>query len=403
MNRLRPTLAALGLLLTVACGDTESTVPVERTAVRDSAGIRIVDNDPTGLVPITVGGTPLLEIGSLDGGADELYQVTALVRGPDGRWFVANSGTNQVLIFDADGAPVGSFGGEGEGPGEFTSMSTLFMLGPDSLLAWDFRQRRASVFDLDGTLGRTFTPQPVEGQSSGSPVGVLSSGVLLAAGASTFGGNGEMQDGTLMRPLSTPSIVDAEGVPVATLDPIRGQEMWLNMGVDFVSVMEVPFAKTSNTREVGGRALLSESEVTRFDVFDATGSLVESWRIGIEPPDVTDADWNAAVDAIVGRYPDAAAASDARETYDAMTRPARHPAWESLHSGADGLLWVQEFDPPGGEEFNRWWRLDATGALVDRVDLPVGFVPRWSDATTVAGIVRDEFDVEYMRVYRIGG
>ena len=63
-----------------------------------------------------------LVIGSvLDGDPAYLFEsVRALARDAEGRIYVADSGSRTVRVFDDGGTHVYSFGGRGEGPGEFT-------------------------------------------------------------------------------------------------------------------------------------------------------------------------------------------------------------------------------------------------------------------------------------------
>ena len=43
----------------------------------------------------------------------------------DGRIVVANGGSDELRIFDRSGTHVGTWGGQGEGPGEFTALGPV--------------------------------------------------------------------------------------------------------------------------------------------------------------------------------------------------------------------------------------------------------------------------------------
>ena len=56
----------------------------------------------------------------LEGDPAYLFEsVRALARDAEGRIYVADSGSRTVRVFDDGGTHVYSFGGRGEGPGEF--------------------------------------------------------------------------------------------------------------------------------------------------------------------------------------------------------------------------------------------------------------------------------------------
>lgn len=72
----------------------------------------------------------------------------------DGFW-IANGGSNEIRFFSSDGTFRFALGGPGEGPGEFRSLSHIFLLEPDSLLAFD-DSGRVTVFGPEGKVVRTF-------------------------------------------------------------------------------------------------------------------------------------------------------------------------------------------------------------------------------------------------------
>ena len=72
-------------------------------------------------------------------------------RGPDGRYYVPDTGDNRIVVFDGDGEYVFSFGREGEGPGEFRSLQGVEIVN-DRIITFDTRLSRSAVFSTDGTL-----------------------------------------------------------------------------------------------------------------------------------------------------------------------------------------------------------------------------------------------------------
>ena len=135
-------LAALGMY---AC-QTQTPRGTEYS-VRDSAGVRIVENGSpvTGTTEWQVGDSPVVQIGSLEEEAEyQLHEVSDALRLSDGRIVVASEGTNDLRFYSSHGAFLRSVGGTGEGPGEFRGLVALERLPADSLLAYDQRLRRVS-------------------------------------------------------------------------------------------------------------------------------------------------------------------------------------------------------------------------------------------------------------------
>lgn len=89
-----------------------------------------------------------LRIGSVEGGGpDGFSEVFGLVAVDGGGFAVLDEQTQEIRVFDGDGAHVATHGGRGEGPGELQQANGL-MTGPEGLLwAPDSRNGRMSVFD----------------------------------------------------------------------------------------------------------------------------------------------------------------------------------------------------------------------------------------------------------------
>lgn len=108
------------------------SVPLEE---RDADAVRLVDD---------------LVLGGDDTDMEALfYRPVDIVAAANGRMFVADSGDRRVLMFAADGTYLGSFGREGQGPGEFSSIVSMAIAG-DRIVIKDNRNNRLSVWTVDG-------------------------------------------------------------------------------------------------------------------------------------------------------------------------------------------------------------------------------------------------------------
>jgi hypothetical protein len=80
----------------------------------------------------------------------ELFQVVGGRFLADGSLAVANSGTQEILIFGSNGRLIRRFGRSGEGPGEFQTITSLDLDDAGNLVAYDARLARLSTWTREG-------------------------------------------------------------------------------------------------------------------------------------------------------------------------------------------------------------------------------------------------------------
>lgn len=139
---------ACSVVLSAACGPADEAVRLEA-------------------LPVLTLAEPSLEIGVLEGDDELVFAaIESVVRLPDGRIAVSDAGATRISIFDAQGAFVRSWGSQGDGPGEFRSLSRIYPLGADSLMAAERFSGRLTVFDLQGGMGRLQPGAEISGDSA---------------------------------------------------------------------------------------------------------------------------------------------------------------------------------------------------------------------------------------------
>ncbi|MGD9696049.1 MAG: NHL repeat-containing protein [Thermoleophilia bacterium] len=146
--------------------------------VVDGRGLLVVadgGNDRLGL--FTLGGQPAGETvvsfpADADGYTQTLSPTGDIAAGGDGRLYLAAS--YGVAIVDPSGAIVGAFGGDGTGPGAFSSVSGVAVAG-DTLYATDARLSRVQQFTAAGAF-----VAPVGGAPGGQPGQFTSPGAVAA-------------------------------------------------------------------------------------------------------------------------------------------------------------------------------------------------------------------------------
>ena len=82
----------------------------------------------------------------LDGGETPFFRVAGAQFLPDGSVAVADAGNARVAVFAVSGELLRSLGREGEGPGEFRSLSHLFVF-EDTIVAYDQVNLRFTLWD----------------------------------------------------------------------------------------------------------------------------------------------------------------------------------------------------------------------------------------------------------------
>jgi hypothetical protein len=384
---------ALCLVPLAACADA-----VPRAAaptVRDSAGIRIVENTGPAWQPgqeWSLSAEPVLDIGSGDSEEDQLFGVRAAYRLGDGRIVIANGGTNEIRFYAADGAFLSASGRSGQGPGEFERLQGLLRLPGDSLVARDhFYKPQLSVFDPMGNFVRTVSLDALL-----AVIGVFDDGSMLAQGSPRMEGDlagFQRYDSPLYH-------VPPEGQPTTHSGDFPGSEIYQVVSGNSVSVYEPFFARTTQYFAGGNSIYIAENDSYEYRLHDPDGGLRTIVRRDFTPLPVTGDDVAQFREAILDRARD----TNLRRRWEGIYRdipvPGSMPAYTEIH--LDDLLnvWVLEYERPGSDEV-RWTVFDSTGTMLGEVEGRTGVTPYHIGPSHMVGLWRDELDVEHVRVYEI--
>lgn len=96
---------------------------------------------------------PVADIGVAEGEVMlELSQATSSFRFEDGRILVANSGTQELRVFDSAGRYLSSIGRKGQGPGEFEGSLQVRSGGTGRFTVADDNLQRVTTFDTAGSF-----------------------------------------------------------------------------------------------------------------------------------------------------------------------------------------------------------------------------------------------------------
>ena len=117
---------------------------------RDSVGVRIVENGDAPTPAWRLGTDPVFTVGWDEGDPLFTWPQSGRIL-PDGGALIGEFGEGTLYRLGPDGTVVETWGGKGEGPGEYQALDAI-LLEADSLLVTDRRPRRLTILGPDGEV-----------------------------------------------------------------------------------------------------------------------------------------------------------------------------------------------------------------------------------------------------------
>jgi len=409
MLRLNLISCLLVVFLLGACA--ESADPdITGSVVRDSAGIRIVENAaPTWSTDSGwhLGDTPILDIGRLDGPNEtQFFRVSAVARLSDGSFVLGSFGSHDLRRFTSDGEHLWTVGREGEGPGEFSGLTQIVAGTNDTLLTYDFRQRRLSRFAPDGTF---LDARPLEGAGEN---GFAFVEALLPDGKAVytwrvFGGSadGPPPEGEVRRDTIGVHVSGVPGDTVNELGRFPGPEMVVLQSGETdggfnITISSPAFGRSTEITAGGSDVWIGDTDRFQIQRYRFDGQLETIVRRAFQPVIVDDALIGRAMAEELEGADDDNERRMIRRRWEDIPIPATLPAYESLGIDRVGNLWVKLFEVPGVPE--RTWSVFAReGEWLGDITLPDRFRPLEIGDDYVIGRFSDELDVEHIQIWEL--
>ena len=388
-------LPAALLPLFPAC-QSDPDWPAAALVIRDSAGVEIVENatpSDGSRLPWRIGPEPSVEIGVSDGEEPYMlyraYDATLLT---DGRIVIANTGTQELRVFDSAGVHLATWAGAGQGPGEFTGLSQVEPWSGDSIIAWYGPRGGLSVFDAGGTHGRDFV---LAGQVRTPPmqrffpVAAARDGVILAW-------HGPEAADTIAMQLR-----DRNGNAVATFGPHPAFDWHIDGEGERARLYQKTFGGAPVWALWGGGVVIGHTGRYELNAFAADGTPARIVRRDHRPRAPTAAELDAYIDAEVRR--NRATGSEAtalRRRFEAVPVAEHVPAFSSIMTDALDHLWVEEHDSPADPLPVRVWTVfDAQGRVLGFVETPKELRIDEVGADYILGVTTSELGVERVQVW----
>jgi len=384
--------------------------PPPATQLRDSAGILITENPPPhegSSLGWEIGPDPTVTIGAAEGEAPYLlHRVRRAATLSDGRIVVADGASNEVRVFDPDGVHLLSWGGEGEGPGEFDALSGVARWRGDSVAAWNAHTDRGlSIFDGEGNLSRKLS---LGTEPNRTRIAVLRTGKVLR----DFWIRPDPGPGTIFAH-SRFDILDGDGGIAAALGthPTTAHFRWDYEGMALMG--DVVFSGSVVTAAWGDLAVVSPNHDYEIRAYATDGTLSRIVRVDRPLTPATRSllmlDFEDLMRHQATWLPEEAL-RDERERvggyYDVMPVPETLPAFDTVMADALDHLWVREYPLPGRDfrwpreiPHTRWLVFDPGGRVLGFVEAPRGLVIYEIGDDYVLGSRVGDLEVEYVEVW----
>ena len=323
-----------------------------------------------------------------------LHYVADATRLSDGRIVVANSGDGQLRVFDANGTHLDTWGGDGEGPGEFRGLRKVERWTGDSIVAWNAPRMGISVFDSGGNYGRTF--RLADDAAWFWPESVTAGGSILAVHSPEEAdtvvvqlrdGEGRVQSSFGTFPHAEPHILDEGEHGMLYWKTFGRRALWTPWG-DLIAI--------GNTRRYEVRAFRRDGSLER---------IVRRDHLSRVP---TGADVEADIEARVERNTRSGLSDAEAESYRARRRreyravPVAEyfPAFQSIMTDAAAHLWVEEYEAPTDDFAARPWTVfDPDGRVLGFFETPKDWLIHEIGEDYILVWTQDELDVETVQVW----
>ena len=411
-----------GILAASSCAD-----PGPAESLRDPSVIAVTDSGEVQLVEVpgevldslpkwTLSDEPLLMIGETVGEDPYMFGgIEDALRLPSGETIIVEEFDFEFRVFGPDGVFRRAFGGRGEGPGEFKSVS-LRRLRDGGFAVADAEQRRITFYDDQSNLQwtRPGACRPGDARSFHDPplcyfAGLTGEGAIFWYGARRERSARIREDVVVREPGAMYIVALATGDSATVIDSIPSSRRATVVGGGgsgarwMWSVREL-FAPAGSWAFGPGMLALGQSGQFEVRVYDSAGTLRRILRVNRQPETVTREHLDSVrawvVDPTMARSP----RDLALQYLDEVAVGGPIPFFGELRFDGVGRLWISDYVPPPSLVTRQVWRWTIFGndglPLARAVTGPSGDILEIGEDYILVR-ERDELDVEYLAVYGI--
>jgi hypothetical protein len=283
-------------------------------------------------------------------------------------------------------------GGKGDGPGEFRSISGVFLMSGDSVGVYDHSTGQLKVASPSGAYVRQV---PIAVNSSlVSARGVLSNGDIIVTSTE----NVPLVVGPV-RPLQSVRLLSPSGASGAQLGTYDGQEeIFYEEGGR--RGMRSPYMARDGLLAVGrSRVAFTSQDTFEVTIVDPVASTRTLFRVQEEPLQVDHAVRERYIDERM-RVAERNGTPRSRSDFDEGMFPQTVPAVARLEFDDADRLWVERYSI-AADSARVWYVIGKDGHVESRATVPADFEVAAIGERDVVGIYRDELDVPYVQVRTI--
>lgn len=411
--------AALAFLGCLACGDRAAVQADATSAIRtrDSAGVSIVEHGATLIQTLpewTIDTIPVLRI---SGDENTFTGIQDVVGRPDGGVLVFDDRLQDVRQFSPDGAFERVVARSGQGPGEVSRVERMQFLAGDTLVVFDARQRRASIFDPDGSYLRQINYPRTTGSPRLAILSVLDDSRWFVSLKPIVPPPEEI-DGHMHRSEFTIAIVapersatsgteQASAIAVETVASALEREEFAAPFTDRsdtrLEYYNLVFGRNSFVAAAGNTVFVGTNERNEIMVYDKN-RLVRIIRDDTQPAAVESDDRKRYEDELLELFLAMKLPSSETVLFREELRQYRYastlPFYDNLLAGEDSTLWVER--PRASRTQAREYVLyNVDGEATARVVLPAGIKPFRVDRNQILGTYTRDDSVPDVLVWRL--
>ncbi len=343
---------------------------------------------------------PAVSIGREGDPHKEFLRIGGVARTDAREIIVANTGSQELRVFDERGAFLRSYGRAGSGPGEFRNMSWVSR-STDSLFLFDVGQRRVSVFSArTGFLGITTLPA-LSALEIANPVGRLADGSFVVLPVTPVSpGPSERTLRDSIRVGVVPATPGGPVVWIGTFPYMTRLAIPLVTGQPMAPAVVYRFGPGFHVAVTADRVWIGDSGQAELRAFDGTGRLMNQVRLPWTPRPFDEAAVNRARQRELDGVQQERDRVVISARYDAKYRPQTEPFFSRLVPSRGGGLWVERYRTNPGDAAD-YLVIDPAGKPMAQLKGPPGFTPYEVGDDYVLGVSRDADGVETVVIYNL--
>jgi len=274
--------------------------------------------------------------------------------------YVADESNKTIVQMEHDGTFVRQFGGDGQGPGEFGAISTLQVVGGDTLLISDSSNRRLTYWPSEKNTPDLVTRLEYTGSFQGA-VRLRPNRIITTDQMPYRADDAERDDDrqVVVALHGSDGAMEQDSVQTWETD-----EVVLSRERGIVFVGDHPFGRENKYAVHAERFYRLWTGEPRVTIYDASLQQVGQFALAHDAPPVTSDDVDRAVDAIQ----EGGVIGDIYRSALREVIPNTWPPVVSMFVDDQGYIWVGLRTPP--DEPNRWVQCNENGDIIAEGMLP---------------------------------